>query len=112
MKNISNLCYLNDVMRDASPSPEQARREYWKNRESKISVIKSALSVLGSGGGIWPRHNARRVLHSMEPLEGLVHSILANKDKIYISKQVMENLLEDVAWLEKVRAKAEHFLNR
>lgn len=99
-------------MRNATPSPEQARREYWKNRESEISVIKSALSVLGSGGGIWPRHNARVVLHRMAPLENLVRLVLANKDKIYISKQVMENLLEDAAWLEKVRAKAEHFLKR
>lgn len=98
-------------MRDNIISPEQARREYWKIRESEISVIKSALSVLGSGGGIWPRHNASAVLRSMEPLENLVRLVLANKDKIYISKQVMENLLEDAAWLEKVRAKAEHFLN-
>ena len=99
-------------MRDAIPSPEQARREYWKNRESEISLIKWADFSFANGTGIWCQSDAARLLKRMHRLETLISIILSHKDEIYISKQVMENLLEDAAWLEKVRAKAEHFLKR
>ena len=99
-------------MRDASPSPEQARREYWKFRKRELSKIHSDYSLLSVGiPGAIGHLRAQDVLKGVVKFEKLIHIILANKDKIYISKQVMENLLEDAAWLEKVRAEAEAVLN-
>lgn len=97
----------NDTSKKDIPGPEEAHREYWKIRERERSSIKSSLWVMGSGGGIWANHNARSVLHSLKLLKKLVHIILANKDKIFISKLIMENLPEDAAWLEKVEAEAD-----
>ena len=100
-------------MRAINLTPEQARREYWKIRERETHKIRCDFSLLcvGISGAIGQRR-AEDTLTSLEKLEKLVHFILANKDRIYISKQVMANLLEDAAWLEKVRAEAESFLKR
>lgn len=93
-------------------NPIDARRLYFRRRDIEIHGIKSALSVLGGGYGMWKQTNARRVLRRMELIEKLVHLILAHKDEIYITKKMMQDLLEDAAWLEKVRAEAEAILKR
>ena len=99
-------------MRDTAPSPEQARREYWKIREREISDIKFRANWFSIGGGMWGNTNARNLLKKIRPLENLIRIILPHKDEIYISKQVMENLLEDQALLAQLRAKAEKVLNK
>ena len=99
-------------MRDTIPSPEQARREYWKNRESEISLIKWADFSFANGTGIWCQSDAARLLRRMHRLETLISIILSHKDEIYISKQVMTNLLEDQVWLAQLRANAEKVLNK
>ena len=100
-------------MKDATLSPEQARREYWKFRKCELSKIHSDYSLLSVGiPGAIGHLRAQDVLKGVVKFEKLIHIILANKDKIYISKQVMENLLEDQALLAQLRAKAEKVLNK
>lgn len=99
-------------MRNAAPSPEQARREYWKIRDREISAIKFRANWFSIGGGMWGNTNARNLLDEIRPLENLIRIILSHKDEIYISKQVMKNLLEDQALLAQLRAKAEKVLNK
>ena len=61
---------------------------------------------------MWGNTNARNLLDEIRPLERLIRIILSHKDEIYISKQVMKNVLEDQALLAQLRAKAEKVLNK
>ena len=99
-------------MRDTAPSPEQARREYYRSRHLWISSIKACRSCMLYGVFIYASIEAKECIKKIIKFKHTINLILANKDKIYISKQVMENLLEDAAWLEKVRAEAEAVLKR
>ena len=98
-------------MRDAIPSPEQARREYHRFRHLWISSIKNCRSCMLYGVFIYASTEAKECIKKIINFKHTINLILANKDSIYISKQVMENLQEDAAWLEKVRAEAEAVLN-
>ena len=97
-------------MRNAAPSPEQARREYYRLRDCRMSCARIEAEAM-KWNYAYRRHHATCFLREWEKIGPLVRFILAHKDSIYISKQVMANLLEDAAWLEKVKAEAEAVLN-
>ena len=98
-------------MRNATINPEQARREYYHLREARMFCARSEARMM-RWNYAYRRHHASLFIREWEKIAPLINLILANKDSIYISKQVMTNLLEDAAWLEKVRAEAEAILKR
>ncbi len=98
-------------MRNATINPEQARREYYRLREARMFCARSEARMM-RWNYAYRKHHAYCLLKELKNIYPLVKIIITNKDKIYISKQVMENLLEDAAWLEKVRDEAEAILKR
>lgn len=99
-------------MRNAYASPELTRREYYRSRHLWISSIKNSRSCMLYGVFLYASTEAKECIKKILDFQKIISFILANKDQIYISKQVMANLLEDSAWLEEVRAEAEAILRR
>lgn len=99
-------------MRNAAPSPELARREYHRFRHLWFSSIENCRSCMLYGVFIYASTEAKECIKKILKFKECIDLILAPKDSIYISKQVMANLQEDAAWLEKVKAEAEAILNR
>ena len=99
-------------MRDTAPSPEQARREYFKRRHILRHGVECKRKDMEPHLFTNIRQEANKCLCQISFFKKYIDLILAHKDSIYISKQVMANLMEDAAWLEKVRAEAEAILKR
>lgn len=98
-------------MRNDTPSPEQTLREYFKRRHILRHDVECKRKDMEPHLFTNVRQEANKCLCQISFFNKYIDLILAHKDSIYISKQVMENLQEDAAWLEKVRAEAEAVLN-